>query len=66
MPCEAKKPWMSSGLAYTHQDNLKLLLLAEHLGAVGVEHRDAGGGTGGGRQTGGHGRHLGLGVQARE
>jgi hypothetical protein len=51
---------------FTHQDDLEPLLLAEHLGTIGVEHRDAGGGAGGGRQTGGHGRHLGLEVQARE
>jgi len=40
--------------------------LAEHLGPVGVEHRDAGGGAGGGRQAGGDGGDLGLGVQTGE
>jgi len=58
---EAKKPWMSSGLVYTDEDNLEPLLLAEHLGAVGVEARDVGGGTGGGRQAEGDGVTLASG-----
>ncbi|WP_236849003.1 hypothetical protein [Candidatus Thiodictyon syntrophicum] len=37
---------MSSGLASKDQDGLEPPLLAEHRGAVGVEHRDVGGGTG--------------------
>jgi len=61
MPTGAKKPWMSSGLAYTEQDDLEPLLLAEHRGTVGVEHGHAGGGTGGGRQAGGDGVTLALG-----
>ena len=55
------------GLGFlAHQDDLLPHVLAQLLGPIGVEHGDAGGGTGRGRQTLGHGLRLDLGVKARE